>query len=263
MKIVGVLVIINALILCASWMIGQNPSNKLGVVTVTLIAVFTGVFLLLFDRITEVSVQGVGTMKAAAASAKADAQEIADIKKRVENQSATIDMVASKASQAEALTQQVQRMLDFSVTIQKALADDRAAFESLARYVDEHSELSPIAANVYIGVRLDAAGPIGAGFLNLPPDHPLRTATKLEDIRTLYSQLSPLYRPHGITLVVNNPNIDVKDKLRLCLDILTQDPSLNATNIAGKFAASQTNSQWEPFKVQPAIEKIKEKLETK
>jgi hypothetical protein len=166
MKVLGLLVIVNALILSASWMVGDNANKvgnatKVGVVSVTLIAVFAGFFLLVSERSTEVSVQGVGSIKAAAAAVKEDAKDVAEIKTRVENQSATIDMVAAKATQAQALTEQMKRTLDFSVTVQKALADDRAAFNHLQDYAREQSELSPIAGSMYVAVRINASSPIG------------------------------------------------------------------------------------------------------
>src|SRR5438874_12008634 len=106
MKVLGLLVIVNALILSASWMVGDNANKvgnatKVGVVSVTLIAVFVGIFLIVSERSTEVSVQGVGSIKAAAAAVKEDSKDVAEIKKRVENQSASIDMVAAKATQAQ------------------------------------------------------------------------------------------------------------------------------------------------------------------
>ena len=99
--------------------------------------------------------------------------------------------------------------------------------------------------------------------MNLPDGHPLYTATNRTDIRKLYSQLPPLLRPAGVIFELeNNSKIDVTDKLALCLDILTDDPSLQATNIAGQFAAKETGLKWDAFSVQPVIEKIKEKLQS-
>jgi hypothetical protein len=268
MKLLGLLLIANALILSAAWMVGETASKagsatRIGVVSVTLIAVFAGIFFIIADRSTEITVKGVGTIKAAALSAQTDAKEVAAIKQRVENQSATIDLIASKATQAQSLAEQVKRTLDFAVTVQKALADDRVAFNHLQDYVRDESELSPIAGNMYVAVRTNATSPIRPGFLNLPNDHPLYAATTRTDIRKFYSQLPPVLRPAGIIFELEkNPKIDETDKLALCLDILSNDPSLQATNIAGSFAAKATGVDWNPFIVQPVIDKIKEKLES-
>lgn len=59
---------------------------------------FAGTYLRLEERIREVTVQGVGSIKAAAKQAATDAAYIAEIKERVERQSATIDAVARQAA---------------------------------------------------------------------------------------------------------------------------------------------------------------------
>jgi len=67
------------------------------------LAIFVGIFLILEDRVTELTVKGVGTIKSAAKQASADADSISDLKTRVEAQSATVDLVAQEAADAKEL----------------------------------------------------------------------------------------------------------------------------------------------------------------
>jgi hypothetical protein len=64
---------------------------------------FMGFALVLQDRITEFTLNKVGTIRAAAAEASSNATEIASVKRRVEAQSATIDLVAKTALDAKSL----------------------------------------------------------------------------------------------------------------------------------------------------------------
>jgi len=96
-KIIGGLLIINSIII-ALLLITSSQVNKAGVISICLIAIFAGFFLIIQDRVIEITVKGVGTIKAAAEQATSDANTIAEIKKRIEAQSATVDLVAEKAA---------------------------------------------------------------------------------------------------------------------------------------------------------------------
>ncbi len=64
MKLIGILLILNSIALTAWWITTQN-NHKVTVITLCLIAVFAGLCLILQDRITELTVKGVGTIKSA------------------------------------------------------------------------------------------------------------------------------------------------------------------------------------------------------
>ncbi|MDP6923897.1 MAG: hypothetical protein R2568_02440 [Candidatus Scalindua sp.] len=87
----------------SSWWITKHGTHKGTVVTMCFLAVFAGLALILSERITELSMKGVGTIKAAAKSAQTDANEIAGIRKRVEAQAATMDLVATESAEAKQL----------------------------------------------------------------------------------------------------------------------------------------------------------------
>lgn len=106
MKLIGILLIVNSLALASYW-ITSKGSNIAGVTILCLISVFVGIYLLMQERVTELTVKGVGTIKMAAKQAKTDAKIIASLKDRVENQSATIDLVANEASKAKEISEDV------------------------------------------------------------------------------------------------------------------------------------------------------------
>ncbi|MBU1194959.1 MAG: hypothetical protein KKE62_10170 [Proteobacteria bacterium] len=96
-KFIGFLIIANAIIIVSWWLMGEHP-NKGWAFTICLAVIFFGAFIVLHERITEISVKNIGTIKAAVERATADANEIAEIRKRIEAQSATVDLVAQKAN---------------------------------------------------------------------------------------------------------------------------------------------------------------------
>ena len=73
------------------------------------VVIFVGLVLIFYQRVEEVSIKGVGTIKTAKEQAINDAQAIADIKRRIENQSATIDTVAERAAETKALTEDLTK----------------------------------------------------------------------------------------------------------------------------------------------------------
>ncbi len=77
-----------------------------------LLAVFSGLALILLDRVTDFTVPGIGTIHAITEQAITDAKTVADLKSRVENQSATVDLIASQAAKANELSQRVATQID-------------------------------------------------------------------------------------------------------------------------------------------------------
>jgi hypothetical protein len=110
-QVLGLLLIL-ASISGAFWWITRHTKATGAVITAVLalclFAVFSGVALILEERITKVIIPKVGTIEAVTQQATTDAKTISDLKARVENQSATVDLVAKQASSAKALSEQVE-----------------------------------------------------------------------------------------------------------------------------------------------------------
>jgi Skp family chaperone for outer membrane proteins len=146
MKLLGILLLVNA-ITVAVWFSVTATANK-GVLFVCLIGIFVGIFLMLSDRATEVSITGVGTIKAAVEQATAGAKQIDDIRARIEAQSATIDMVAKEARDAKAVSESLNeknkeaegKLKTINETLQKAsssLKDVETVLSATREYYSE------------------------------------------------------------------------------------------------------------------------------
>jgi hypothetical protein len=101
-KAIGAVIILFFLFLDVWWLFRRK--KRFGtLLSLSALAMFMGFALVLQDRITEFTLNKVGTIRAAAAEASSNATEIASVKRRVEAQSATIDLVAKTALDAKSL----------------------------------------------------------------------------------------------------------------------------------------------------------------
>lgn len=98
MKLLGILIIMNSLIVTGYWVSGSHQ-HKIWVVSICGLAAFIGIIFTMHDRAIEITFSKIGTIKAAAEQATADANAIADLRSRIEAQSATVDLVAQKATE--------------------------------------------------------------------------------------------------------------------------------------------------------------------
>jgi len=196
MKLLGILIIINSLVVAGYWVSGTHQ-HKVGVISVCVLAVFVGVIFTMHDRAIEITFNKIGTIKAAAEQATADANEVAAIKERIEAQSATVDLVAESAAKAHNLIEDLSRKnktaetkieelenagaaiqktisalqetAEFTSLVAAAQNDDRATFDKLVSWVD--NKTSPYwqhAADAVARIRTDFAGQIERGHMNVP-----------------------------------------------------------------------------------------------
>jgi len=101
-QLTGILIIVNTLIVSA-WWLGQGKSWGIGFTTISILACLVGLALVLNERAIELSFGKFGKLKAAALQAQTDAKEISEIRKRVEAQAATMDLVAKESSEAKSI----------------------------------------------------------------------------------------------------------------------------------------------------------------
>lgn len=284
-KLFGVLLIINALVATAWWTLGENP-HKSWAFGVCLAAMFAGAFLILQDRATEITIKGVGTIKSAAEQATTDAKAIAELRDRMQAQSATVDLVAQQATGAanlaqelsqktnaaesklhevdEALTsarrelEEIDKITEFTRIVVAAQNGDREAFDRLGHYASEQSDLSRLAADAYVGICSTYGGVIEPGFLNLSSPSDLESLAR-DKVREFYVSLPSIYHAHAVHIIWKREDIPKDDRLEFLASVLQSDPSLTATLYAGKFLAADTGLKWEPFKTQALLEQWREK----
>ena len=109
--IIGLIIIITPISITFWCFIRLKPYAK-SMISVCLIFVFIGLALVFFDRITEITVEHVGTIKAATKQVTLDAKEVSKLKERIEAQSATIDLVAQNASEAKTLSKDAKSLYE-------------------------------------------------------------------------------------------------------------------------------------------------------
>jgi hypothetical protein len=102
-QLIGVLIILFSFGFWLRWVCtGQKRAKAVGYVCAA--GILAGIAVIVSNRITEFTTP-VGSIKAAATEALSNANEVALIRNRVENQSATVDMVATSASNAKRLSE--------------------------------------------------------------------------------------------------------------------------------------------------------------
>jgi len=151
-----------------------NQTRHAPVFAVGFLAVFAGLALILADRVTVLTVRGVGTIQAVTQQAIIDAQavtairaEVEKVKTRIDNSRDTIDLVASEARKAKELSEitnaqsndaektlerlnstittannalrQLQGEAEFQAIILAAQNDDRPSFDKLKQIADDNN----------------------------------------------------------------------------------------------------------------------------
>ncbi len=286
MKIIGFIIIMNALFLTGWWVSTEHP-HKPWVVTACILALFVGTFMILQDRAIEISLKGVGTIKAAAQQATTDASAIADVKTRVEAQGATIDLVAKSAQDAKELVSDLEKkalstdkklgVLDdtmaqasttldtmektteLTTTILSAQNDDWTAFAQLQTWEDDKTyPLRQVAGSAYVKIRLSYAERITApGYLTINwADGVDPSALSLAELEKSYATLNPLYHPHLVNFVWKREDLPKKSRMEFLVRVLQNGKSLCAKHFAGKFFVSGTGDnslKWQPFQIEPLL----------
>jgi len=249
--------------------------------------VFVGIYFTLQERATEITLNKVGTIKAAAQQATIDAKVVGDLKKRVEAQSATVDLVADSASKAHDLIEELskknevaetkikeietasstvhntitelQETAKFSSMVAVAQNDDRHSFNHLAEWVDNKS--SPYwqhAADAVVKIRTQFVGPIQPIFANVPwAEGTDPKQLPLAQLKREYQSAVRIYKADLIHTVWNSMVISKKQKMSFLVEVLKDDNSLTATFYAGKFfveAASDPKLKWSPFYTKPLLD---------
>ena len=107
----GLFLVIFGLLLSVWAAIKDKPFFK-KIFATSFIIIFMGIVLTFGDRLEEVTVENVGSIKTAVVKANKEADEISKIRKRIEAQADKIDLVAKEAKSALNNIEDVQNVLD-------------------------------------------------------------------------------------------------------------------------------------------------------
>ncbi len=135
-QLIGFLIAFNSFII-TFWWVATGHSNKAAVITLCLITVFFSIFLIIKDRATEITIKGIGSIKAATDQAVLDAKQIKDIRERMEAQSATVEVVAKHASEAKKLSEEAKDLSAEAKSLSKDLEQKNEVADKKLQDIDE------------------------------------------------------------------------------------------------------------------------------
>lgn len=253
--------------------------ERRSVLAAAILGVVAGLALTIQDRITELPLPGFGTIKAAAEQAIADAATVGKLKERVENQSATVDLVATQASAAKLLAQQAEEQTkragqrlealdkaigeanaalaqlrpeaDFTQLVVSAQNDDREAFDKLEQLAnDKSSPLAARAAQAWITVLNAHASGIYQSYI--VPWKPGFDPSKLSlaDLTQVFSSALAFQKPGLLKYIWGRKDIPELDRLDFLMHVIKTDPSLTAVEYAGRSFADGTKVKIKPVAVE-------------
>lgn len=279
MKLIGILLILNSLALTGWWITSGN-NHKAAATSLCLVAVFAGLVMLLQDRITELTVKGVGTIKAASEQVLTDANTVADLKQRVENQSATIDMVAKEATKAKTISEEAseqnriaeEKLLtlnesikeasaslaelnaakDFTMTVVAAQNDDRSAFDTLKeRSNDSSNPYSDAALRAWNTIYESHNEPMHLGNFNMPWKEGFDPSKlTLIELAQQYSGVSDQLKPAMLEYIWKRNDLPKVGRLDFMINVMKTDSSLTAVEYAGRHFTAGTEQKIKPMAVE-------------
>lgn len=269
MKIGGLLLIIGSLIVAFYW-VGAGRKNIKTFIFICLIGVFAGIFLVMQDRVIEVSVKGFGTIKAAAEQATSDAKQIKELRERLEAQAATVDLIAKQAIEIKELYKNLeqkrkladQKLKDLNDTQQKALqmlsqigeinkftitviaaqSDDRKAYDRLKAWADDSSyPFSSHARDAWDTIRGEHSKPFYSSGFTVPWRKDVDPSKlTLGELQRTY-EFSPSLKVPLIEFIWKRENIPKKDRMQFLIDVMQNDQSLKAVEYAGRYFIDGAN----------------------
>lgn len=282
-NVLGLVLILASIGVTAWWVMQERPHKKWAS-SLCLLSVFVGFLLMVYQRAIEVTFGGIGTIKAAAEKASLDAQAIAEIRKRIEAQSATVDLVAGAATRAEALTRELseksataeakledvnkavsaarakvtelEQIAEFTRTALAAQNDERKAFDRLETWAnDTRFALRAEALGARVSV-LDAhAQPFYSSGFSIPWKAGLNPSTfSLNDLRREYKGAPVFIRPALIEYIWNRQDIPKRDRAAFLVDVIRGDDSLKAVEYAGRYLNDALQTKLKPVAAKPLLE---------
>lgn len=279
MNLIGILLVLISIALTA-WWVTTKGRHKGTVVTLCFLAVFAGFALILQGRITELTVKGVGTIKTAVQQVTSDAKTVADLKERVENQSATVDLVAKEASKAKALSEEVadknkraedkleildkainkanttleelDAVTEFTMTVVAAQNDDRKAFDKLKLWAEDKAyRFSGRAQQAWNTIMKEHSKPYFVSGFKVPWTEGFDPSKLvLPVLAQQYQQAPAQLKPALLEYIWNRNDIPKIDRLDFMLNIMQTDSSLTAVEYAGRYFTSGTNQKIKPLAVE-------------
>lgn len=266
MKIFGLILIVFAVAFPTIFFLSSKGKRfpKTALVMIAAVAMFGGISLVIADRITKV-VSPFGTITAATQHATEDARAISQLRERVENQSATVDLVATQAEKAKQMSQdatnqvnKVQQKIDslnniigeaektlkslkeeedFRGIVMAAQNDDRASYDKLSIIADDKgSRFSREAQDAYRTI-IDShnSSVYKSGFTGFWPSGFDPSKLSFLDLQQAYQAAPAVIKPGVIEYIWKRNDIPEQDRMDFMINIMKTDSSLLATEYASRY----------------------------
>lgn len=284
LQLIGLLLIVNSLVIAGWWITQQKPGIA-ACLSLCLIAVFAGIFLIINERATEISIKNVGTIKAATEQVKVDAKEIAGIRERIEGQAATVDAIAKQAADAKRVSEEVQRKNDladerlkaideavkhgnaavaqlqaytaFNNTVLAAQNDDRRAFDQLKAWgEDKGYSFAQAAQQAWVTILDTHASPMSYGGFQIPWNEGVDPSKlSLEELRSNYrAAVNSQIRLALTEYIWGRKDIAKKDRMQFLIDVMQNDSSLKVVEYAARYFTGESKDKLKPLAIQQHIE---------
>jgi hypothetical protein len=287
-KALGSVLIIVALGVAFRWTTTKRP-YKYWAFSMCIAAIFAGAFLILQDRVTEITLKDIGTIKSVAEKATSDANAIAELRKRMEAQSATVDLVAQKSTKASNLAVELEErsvaaecklaemdaalrmarqkvgdldeIVNFTKTVIAANNDDRKAFDKLKLWAKDPSfPFRKEAALAYNKIFDEHSKPFYFSGFTVPwkkgRDPSQLTMT---DLRRNYYSVPDWLKPALLEYIWQRGDLLKKERMTFLVEVIQHDESLRAVEYAGRYLREGLGENLSPLAIKSLLQAWEEK----
>jgi hypothetical protein len=281
LQIAGLLVIANCMVVFFLLLAnGKSPDWIGGIGFVALLVV--GLALILNDKITKLGLKD-GTIELVQ-QAKSDLAEIAEIKGQVqklkdqaETQTATINLVATEASTAKKLTEELteksqkadEKLVQIDQTLSKALISlntideytgfhavalaaqtgNRKAFDEIRRIADSQK---PPFSGMALQVFKEIMSKNTPSMYMRPGDPPWKEGVNpkkllIGDLKASYDA-APNLRPNILSYATSRSDFSKRDRMQFCVEVMQNEQvDLNLVSLAGRYFGDLSGDKLMPL----------------
>jgi hypothetical protein len=241
LQFVGVMVMLNALALGVFFAVHKELGLKSG--ALCLVMVFVGFGLLLNERATEITMTGVGTIKAVTTKAIGDAKAIEQLRIDLDAQQTgmteKLNQITKTLADATATNRRLEERADFVSLLTSALFGSRKDYERLvAMSRDTSSKFQVEASRVVATVgMLFVYNPLGPKYsIDVKPGVDIAKVS-IADFTASYPVVHRYQRPAFIECLGNRTDLPLREKMEFLLKTIQTDDDLRSVMTAGHFFA--------------------------
>jgi hypothetical protein len=282
LQLLGILIIASILIFDLWWLVIHESFSGTAFTFLLFLSAFallTGMALIFNQRLTELGFGKYGSLKVAAEQALSDANEIAEVRKRVEAQSATIDLVAVQATKAKEISEEVaiknikaeEKLSEIDVALRKAKesiaslefcsqyyvtvlaaqGESRPAYDQLGKWAkDGFFPFRLQAKQIYAKIMDDhSGGMFYSGFAVNWKDGVDPSKLTFDQLKQLFLQLNQDHyqRQALLEYIYKRGDTPKKSRLDFLVDVLRDDNHLMVCEYAGRYFTELTGLKIKPL----------------